>query len=273
MDFLLLFKALIMGVVEGITEFFPISSTGHLILVGDLINFDDGKDKVFEVVIQLGAILAVCWEYRHKLTEVITGLPRDPAAQKFALNILIGFLPAAIIGFLFIKTIKFYLFNAVAVASAFIIGGLIILWVESRPQAPRVHRVEDMTWRDALNVGLAQVLALIPGTSRSGATIMGGMLFGLDRRVATEFSFFLAIPIMFAATAYDVLKHWSLFSAADIPLFSVGFVSAFIAAFFTVRGLLHFVAHHTFAVFAWYRLLFGGLILLTWKMGWVSWAA
>ena len=190
MDFLLLFKALIMGIVEGITEFFPISSTGHLILVGDLINFDDGKDKVFEVVIQLGAILAVCWEYRHKLTEDITGLPRDPAAQKFALNILIGFLPAAIIGFLFIKTIKFYLFNAVAVASAFIIGGLIILWVESRPQAPRVHRVEDMTWRDALNVGLAQVLALIPGTSRSGATIMGGMLFGLDRRVATEVSFF-----------------------------------------------------------------------------------
>ncbi len=273
MDILFLFKALVMGVVEGITEFFPISSTGHLILAGDLIGFDDGKGKVFEVVIQLGAILAVCWEYRARIAKLAAGVPNDPVALRFVVGLLLAFLPAAVIGILTIKTIKLYLFNAVAVAVALVVGGLVILWVESRPQQPRITRIEDLRLRDALKVGFAQVLSLIPGTSRSGATIIGGMLFGLDRKVATEFSFFLAIPIMFAATAYDVLKHWQAFSLADLPVFGVGFVAAFLSAFVAVRGLLRFVASHTFVVFAWYRIVFGLVILLTWKMGWVEWAA
>lgn len=273
MDILLLCKALIMGIVEGITEFFPISSTGHLILAGDLINFDDGKGKVFEVVIQLGAILAVCWEYRARIAALACGVRRDPVALRFVVGLGLAFLPAAVIGVLTIKTIKFYLFNAVAVAVALVVGGLVILWVESRPQKPRITRVDDMRLRDALKVGFAQVLSLIPGVSRSGSTIIGGMLFGLDRKVATEFSFFLAIPIMFAATAYDVLKHWQSFSMADVPVFGVGFVAAFLSAFLAVRGLLRFVATHTFVVFAWYRIVFGLLILLSWKMGWVSWTA
>ena len=273
MDILFLFKALVMGVVEGITEFFPISSTGHLILAGDLIGFDDGKGKVFEVVIQLGAILAVCWEYRTRIAKLAAGVPNDPVALRFVVGLLLAFLPAAVIGILTIKTIKFYLFNAVSVAVALVVGGLIILWVESRPQQPRITRIDDLRLRDALKVGFAQVLSLIPGTSRSGATIIGGMLFGLDRKVATEFSFFLAIPIMFAATAYDVLKHWQAFSLADLPVFGVGFVAAFLSAFVAVRGLLRFVATHTFVVFAWYRIVFGLVILLTWKMGWVEWTA
>ncbi|MCG9118619.1 undecaprenyl-diphosphate phosphatase [Laribacter hongkongensis] len=273
MDWLLLAKAAIMGIVEGLTEFFPISSTGHLIVVGDLINFDDRIGNVFEVVIQLGAILAVCWEYRARLWQVAIDLPTSTMARKFVLNLLIAFLPAAIVGVLLIKTIKSYLFNPVAVACALVVGGLVILWAERRECTARVHRIDDMSHLDALKVGLAQIASLIPGTSRSGSTIIGGMLFGLDRRVATEFSFFLAIPIMFAATAYDVLKHWELFTAADLPTFGTGFLFAFLSAFIAVRGLIRFVASHTFNVFAWYRIVFGLIILGSWWLGLINWAS
>ena len=261
MDLLLLLKAFILGVVEGLTEFLPISSTGHLIVVGDLLNFNDEVGKVFEVVIQLGAILAVCWEYRVRLTRVAVRLPSDPAARRFVSNLVIAFLPAAVLGLAFIKIIKGYLFNPFSVAVAFIVGGLIILLVEARHHRVRVEHVDDMDWRDALKVGFAQCFALIPGTSRSGATIMGGMIFGLSRQAATEFSFFLAIPTMFAATFYDLYKHWDLLHAHDFGTFAVGFVTAFVAAFFAVRGLLRYIAHHSFVVFAWYRIVFG-LVLL-----------
>ncbi|SMF55296.1 undecaprenyl-diphosphate phosphatase [Pseudogulbenkiania subflava] len=273
MDVLLLAKALLMGVVEGLTEFLPISSTGHLIVAGDLINFHSETSAVFEVVIQLAAILAVVWEYRARFIGVAENLGRDVSAQRFVFNLLLAFLPAAIIGFLFIKVIKLYLFNAVSVALAFIIGGLVILLVEREERRAQVHSVDAMTGRDALKVGLAQVFALIPGTSRSGATIIGGMLFGLDRKVATEFSFFLAVPTMFAATIYDVYKHRALFALSDGPVFAVGFVAAFFSAFLAVRGLIRYVSGHNFNAFAWYRIGFGVLILLTWKMGWVDWAA
>lgn len=258
---LILLKAFILGIVEGLTEFLPISSTGHLIIVGDLLNFNDEVGKVFEIVIQLGAILAVCWEYRARLGHVIARLPGERAAQRFALNLLIAFLPAAILGILFIKAIKAHLFNPFAVGVAFILGALVIFWVEARKRAPHIHSVDDMSWADALKVGLAQVFSLIPGTSRSGATIVGGMFFGMSRQAATEFSFFLAIPIMFAATFYDTYKHWSLLHAHDLATFAVGFVTAFISAFFAIRALIRYVAHHTFVVFAWYRIVFG-LILL-----------
>lgn len=273
MDVLLLAKALLMGIVEGLTEFLPISSTGHLIVAGDLINFHTETSAVFEVVIQLGAILAVVWEYRARFLGVAENLGREASAQRFVINLLLAFLPAAIIGFLFIKVIKLYLFNAVSVALAFIVGGLVILLVERKDRHAQVHSVDAMTWKDALKVGMAQVFALIPGTSRSGATIIGGMLFGLDRKVATEFSFFLAVPTMFAATLYDVYKHRELFALSDVPVFSVGFVAAFFSAFLAVRGLIRYVSGHNFNAFAWYRIAFGGLILLTWKMGWVDWAA
>lgn len=261
MDLFLLLKAFILGVVEGLTEFLPVSSTGHLIVVGDLLSFNDEVGKVFEVVIQLGAILAVCWEYRARLAKVITGLPSDPAAQRFASNLIIAFLPAAVLGLAFIKVIKHYLFNPFSVAIAFIIGGIIILIVEARSHKPRIEHVDDMGWRDALKVGFAQCFALIPGTSRSGSTIMGGMIFGLSRQAATEFSFFLAIPTMFAATFYDLFKHWDMLHAHDIGTFAVGFITAFIAAFIAVRGLLRYIAHHSFAVFAWYRIVFGVVLL------------
>ena len=261
MDWLLLVKAFILGIVEGLTEFLPVSSTGHLIIVGDLLNFNDEVGKVFEIVIQLGAILAVCWEYRARLAHVLLRLPNEREAQRFVMNLLVAFLPAAILGVLFIKAIKAHLFNPFAVAAAFIVGALVIFWVEARKAAPRIEHVDDIGWREALKVGLAQCFSLIPGTSRSGATIVGGMIFGLSRQVATEFSFFLAIPIMFAATFYDTYKHWDLLHAHDLPTFGVGFVTAFIAAFFAVRGLLKYVAHHTFAVFAWYRIVFGVVLL------------
>lgn len=272
MDLLLLAKALILGVVEGLTEFFPISSTGHLIVVGDLINFNNGSSKVFEVVIQLGAILAVVWEYRARFLHVAGNFSKEESSRRFVLNLMIAFMPAAVLGFLFIKLIKLYLFNAVSVALAFIIGGIIILFVERRPQRARVQHVDDMSWLDALKVGCAQVFALIPGTSRSGSTIIGGMLFGLERKAATEFSFFLAVPTMFAATIYDVFKHRHLFTSADIPVFGVGFVAAFVSAFFAVRGLIRYVSHHNFNAFAWYRIAFGLVILATWYWGLVSWA-
>ena len=265
MDLLILLKALILGVVEGITEFLPISSTGHLIIAGDLLNFNNEVGKVFEIVIQLGAILAVCWEYRTRIGKVAGGLTTDPAARTFVFNLLIAFLPAAVLGLLFIKTIKLHLFNPFSVAIAFIVGGLVIFWVEKKAFKPQLDSVDDMTWKDALKVGFAQCFSLIPGTSRSGATIMGGMIFGLSRQAATEFSFFLAIPIMFAATFYDVYKHWHLLHLHDLGMFAVGFITAFISAFVAVKALLHYIAHHNFVAFAWYRVIFGVILLIYYR--------
>lgn len=273
-EWLILAKALLLGIVEGLTEFLPVSSTGHLIVVGDLIGFNNNTGKVFEVVIQLGAILAVVWEYRARFSHVACGmLAREPASIKFVSNLIVAFLPSAVIGFLAVGAIKYYLFNPVCVALALVVGGFIILWAERRQIdiPPRVHDVDAMDWKDALKVGVAQVFAMVPGTSRSGATIIGGMLFGLDRKVATEFSFFLAVPTMFAATIYDVFKHRDLFTAADIPVFAVGMVSSFISAFIVVRWLIRFVSGHTFNVFAWYRIAFGLIILASWYWGWVAW--
>jgi undecaprenyl-diphosphatase len=276
MDSILAIKALIMGIVEGLTEFLPISSTGHLILAGSLLNFTGEKVKVFEIAIQAGAMLAVCWEYRAKIASVLTGLFSDAKAQRFVLNLVIAFLPAAALGFLFNKKIKAELFAPVPVALAFIIGGLIILWVERRnktsPVKPRVNSVDDMTAIDALKVGCAQAFALIPGTSRSGATIIGGMLFGLSRKAATEFSFFLAIPTLFAATIYSLYKERALLSAADIPLFGIGSIAAFASAFLCVRWLLRYISSHDFTIFAWYRIVFGFIVIASAYSGWVVWA-
>jgi len=272
MDLILLFKALILGVVEGLTEFLPVSSTGHLILVGDLLDFNDERAMVFTIAIQLGAILAVCWEYRSKIIEVIRGVGSNPAANRFVINLLIAFLPAAIMGLLFIKTIKYYLFHPVPVALALIIGGFLILWAERRKHVIEVEQVDDMDWKHALKVGLAQCLALIPGTSRSGATIIGGLFFGLSRKAATEFSFFLAIPIMFAATFYDVYKHREFLEWDDLGMFAVGFVAAFISALLAVRGLLRFISNHDFTIFAWYRIIFGMVILVTAYTGAIGWS-
>ncbi|HKJ22036.1 MAG TPA: undecaprenyl-diphosphate phosphatase [Gammaproteobacteria bacterium] len=265
MDLLLLVKAFVLGIVEGLTEFLPISSTGHLIIAGDLLNFNDEVGKVFEIVIQLGAILAVCWEYRERIGRVSRGLTRDPQAQSFVINLAVAFLPAAILGLIFIKAIKAHLFQPFTVAIAFILGGLVIFWVEKRAFTPRIHSVDQMSWRDALKIGFAQAFSLIPGTSRSGATIMGGMIFGLSRTAATEFSFFLAIPTMFAATFYDLFKHRGLLHAHDLEVFAVGFVTAFISAFFAVKALLKYISHHSFAVFAWYRIVFGVLLLVYYR--------
>jgi undecaprenyl-diphosphatase len=276
MDLILALKALIMGIVEGLTEFLPISSTGHLILAGSLLNFTGEKIKVFEIAIQAGAMLAVCWEYRVKISSVIAGLFNDAKAQRFVLNLVIAFLPAAVLGLLFSKKIKAVLFAPVPVALAFIIGGVIILWVERRhkanPVAARIKSIDDMTPLDALKVGFAQAFALIPGTSRSGATIIGGMLFGLSRKAATEFSFFLAIPTLFAATIYSLYKDRALLSMADIPLFGIGTVSAFVSAFFCVRWLLRYISTHDFTVFAWYRIVFGIVVIISAYSGWVVWA-
>lgn len=266
--------AFILGIVEGLTEFVPISSTGHLILAGDLLGFNDDKAKVFNIAIQTGAMLAVVWEYRTRFSGAVTGLFSDAAAQRFALNLAVAFMPAALFGLAFGGLIKRHLFHPVPVAIAFIIGGLIILWVErGKHRAVRIENVDDMTWKDALKVGIAQTFALIPGTSRSGATIIGGMLFGLSRRAATEFSFFLAVPTLIAAGIYDAFKHRALFGAADIGMFAVGFVTAFVSAFICVRWLLRYVAAHDFTPFAWYRIAFGGIVLLTAYSGLVSWSA
>ncbi len=272
MDLILLLKALVLGIVEGLTEFLPVSSTGHLILVGDLLDFNDERAMVFTIAIQLGAILAVCWEYRSKISEVIGGIGSNPAANRFVINLLIAFQPAAIMGLLFIKTIKYYLFHPVPVALALIIGGFLILWAERRKHVIEVEQVDDMDWKHALKVGLAQCLALIPGTSRSGATIIGGLFFGLSRKAATEFSFFLAIPIMFAATFYDVYKHREFLEWDDLGMFAVGFVAAFLSALLAVRGLLRFISNHDFTVFAWYRIVFGIIILVTAYTGAIAWS-
>jgi undecaprenyl-diphosphatase len=275
MDILLAFKALIMGLVEGFTEFLPISSTGHLILAGSLLDFTGEKVKVFEIAIQAGAILAVMWEYRARIASVLSGLASDARQQKFVLNLVVAFLPAAVLGFLFNKAIKAKLFAPVPVALAFIVGALVILWAERRhktlPAASRIETVDDMTTVDALKVGCAQAFALIPGTSRSGATIIGGMLFGLSRKAATEFSFFLAIPTLLAATAYSVIKERALLSATDLPLFGIGGLAAFVSAFLCVRWLLRYISSHDFTVFAWYRIVFGLMILATAYFNWVVW--
>ena len=273
MDLLLLAKAFILGIVEGLTEFIPVSSTGHLIITAQLLGMNDAKGKVFEVAIQLAAILAVCWEYRARLLPVARGVVREPAAQRFVTNLLIAFLPSAVLGFLLIGLIKQHLFHAVPVAIAFIVGGILILWAEKRRHVVRVAEVEDMRWQDALKVGCAQTLALIPGTSRSGATIIGGLLFGLSRKAATEFSFFLAIPTMFAATCYDVYKHRELFDAGDLPMFAVGAVASFASAFIAIRGLIRYVSRHDFTVFAWYRIGFGLLVLFTAYAKLIDWSA
>lgn len=271
MELPLLVKALILGIVEGITEFLPVSSTGHLILAGDLLGFNNEKGKLFEIVIQCGAILAIVWEYRAKLTSVVARLPGDPQARRFAINLLIAFLPIAVLGLLFGKAIKEVLFKPVPVAMAFIVGGLIILWAERRKHEITVGSVDDLTWSDALKIGLAQTLALIPGTSRAGATIIGGLFFGLSRRAATEFSFFLAIPVLFAASAYELFQHRSTLSADDFALLGVGLVAAFASAFVCVRWLLRYISRHDFTVFAWYRIAFGILVLVTASTGAVNW--
>ncbi len=267
----ILLHALILGIVEGLTEFLPVSSTGHLILVGQLLGFNDGKGKVFEIAIQFAAILAVVWEYRARLGHALVTVTTEPASRRLATNLFVAFLPAAVLGFLFIKQIKHYLFNPIVVASALIIGGVLILWAERRKHVVRVETVDDMTWRDALKVGFAQALAMIPGTSRSGATIIGGLFFGLSRKTAAEFSFFLAIPTMFAATLYDVFKNRALFSVDDIGMFAVGGAASFISALLAVRGLIRFISRHDFTVFAWYRIVFGLLVLLSAYAGWIDW--
>jgi undecaprenyl-diphosphatase len=273
MDFPLLLNALILGIVEGLTEFLPISSTGHLILVGDLLGFNDDKGKMFEIMIQCGAILAVVWEYRARFAQVALGLASDRAAQRFAINLLIAFAPLAVLGLLFDKHIKAYLFKPIPVALAFIVGGLVILWAERRDHREHIASADDMRWMDALKVGIAQTFALIPGTSRAGATIIGGLLFGLSRRAATEFSFFLAVPVLFAASAYEFVKHREMFSTSDLGMFAMGFAAAFVSAFLCVRWLLRFIAAHDFTAFAWYRIGFGILVLITAYTGLVHWSA
>jgi undecaprenyl-diphosphatase len=273
MDLVLYLKAVVLGVVEGLTEFLPISSTGHLIVAGQLLGFNGDKAKLFHIVIQSGAMLAVIWEYRARFARVLAGLPGDPAARRFILNLAVAFVPAAALGLVFGGAIKQHLFHAVPVALAFIIGGLIILWVERSRRRVAVEQVDDMTWKDALKVGLAQSFALIPGTSRSGATIIGGMLFGLSRRAATEFSFFLAVPTLMAAGLYDLYQHRALLGEGDLGLFSVGFTVSFASAFLCVRWLLRYIASHDFSAFAWYRIVFGGIVLASGYAGWVNWSA
>ena len=273
MDIVLLVKAAIMGVVEGLTEFLPISSTGHLILAGALLGFDDAKAKVFDIAIQTGAILAVIIVYWQKIRETLVALPTQRQAQRFSLNVFIGFLPAVVLGLLLGKAIKAHLFTPTVVATAFIVGGFIILWAEKRQAtAVRVNSVDDMTPLDALKVGLVQCLAMIPGTSRSGATIIGGMLLGLSRKAATDFSFFLAIPTLVGAGVYSLYKERALLSVDDLPMFGVGLLFSFISAWICVRWLLRYIASHSFVPFAWYRIAFGCVVLLTAWTGWVNWS-
>ena len=285
MDPLLLFQAALMGIVEGLTEFLPISSTGHLILAGSLLSFTGDKVKVFEIAIQTGAMFAVVWEYRRRLFGAVAGAGTDPLARRFLLNVAIAFTPAVVLGLLLGKTIKAHLFHPVPVALAFVVGGLVILWVEARHRRlfgerdlegtrhARVQTVDEMTALDALKVGLMQCLALVPGTSRSGATIIGAMVFGLSRRAATEFSFFLGVPTLMGAGVYSVWKERASLSLADAPMFAVGLVFAFVSALACIRWLIRYVSTHDFTVFAWYRIVFGGVVLLTAWTGWVDWSA
>ena len=285
MDWVLLAKAAIMGIVEGLTEFLPISSTGHLILAASLLDFTGETVKVFEIAIQTGAMFAVVWQYRERLIATVTGITSEPRAQRFALNLLVAFIPAAVFGLALGSFVKEQLFHPVPVALSFVVGGLIILWVERRHRArfgerdlegqrhARVETIDDMSALDALKVGLVQCLALIPGTSRSGATIIGGMVFGMSRRCATEFSFYLGIPTLMAAGAYSVWKDRAALHMADLPMFAVGLAFAFVSALLCIRWLIRYVATHDFTVFAWYRIVFGGLVLLTAYTGVVEWKA
>jgi len=277
MDVMLLIKAALMGVVEGLTEFLPISSTGHLILAGALLGFNDDKAKVFDIAIQTGAIGAVILVYWQKIRTTLVSLPTDAQARQFAVNVLIAFVPAVLLGLLFGKAIKAHLFTPMVVASTFILGGVVILWVERRqaqlPGAVRIQEVDDMSWKDALKVGLVQCLAMVPGTSRSGATIIGGMLMGLSRKAATDFSFYLAIPTLIGAGAYSLFKERALLSWADVPMFGVGLLASFVSAWLCVRWLLRFIATHSFIGFAWYRIVFGVVVLATAWGGWVPWTA
>ena len=284
MDPLLLLKAAIMGLVEGLTEFLPISSTGHLILTGALIGFGGPRAGVFEIAIQTGAMVAVLWEYRARLAWTLRGVRRDPLAQRFMCNVLIAFMPAVVFGLAFGSVIKQHLFSAVPVALALIVGGFLMLWIEARhkrlygardlegARQARVETVDDMSAADALKVGLLQCLALIPGTSRSGATIMGGLVLGLSRKAAAEFSFYLAIPTLIGAGAYSVWKDRALLSAEDVPIFAMGTVVAFFSALWCIRWLIRFVSTHDFVPFAWYRIVFGTLVLATAWSGTVQWA-
>ena len=297
MDFVVLLKAAVMGIVEGLTEFLPISSTGHLILAGALLGLDDEKGKVFDIAIQTGAIFAVILVYWQKISRTVLDLPTDITARRFAANVVIAFLPAVVLGLLFGKQIKMYLFTPEVVASTFIVGGLIILWVEQKLKAnassgllhgdsaenvltssaaeqpfARIQNVDDMTPLDALKVGFVQCLAMIPGTSRSGATIIGGMVLGLSRKAATDFSFYLAIPTLIGAGVYSLYKERALLSMADAPTFAVGLLFSFVSAWVCVRWLLRYIASHSFVPFAWYRIVFGIAVWLTAYTGWITWS-
>lgn len=273
MDFWLAMQALILGVVEGVTEFLPISSTGHQIIVADLIGFGGERAMAFNIIIQLGAILAVVWEYRGKILQMLLGLGSDRQAQRFSGNLLIAFMPAVVLGVIFADAIHRYLFNPITVASALVVGGLVMLWAEQRKHSVHAETVDEMRWSDALKIGFAQCLAMIPGTSRSGATIIGGLLFGLSRKAATEFSFFLAMPTMVGAAVYSAYKYREMFQPADVPVFAIGFVASFIFAMIAVRALLKFIGNHSYAVFAWYRIGFGLLILATWQFDLIDWSS
>ena len=273
MDYWIAVQALILGIVEGLTEFLPISSTGHQIIVADLLGFGGDRAMAFNIIIQLGAILAVVWEYRRKIFDVVVGLPKQAEAQRFTVNLLIAFFPAVILGVAFADVIHEYLFNPITVAVALVVGGVIMLWAERRVHLVSVESVDQMTWKDALKVGCAQCLAMIPGTSRSGATIIGGLLFGLSRKTATEFSFFLAMPTMVGAAVYSGYKYRELFQPGDLPVFAIGFITSFIFAMIAVRALLKFIASHSYVAFAWYRILFGLLILATWQFSLIDWSS
>jgi undecaprenyl-diphosphatase len=272
MDILLLLKAALLGIVEGATEFLPISSTGHLILAGDLLNFmNHEKRNVFDIAIQLGAILAVVWEYRTRFVSTFAGIGRDPIANRLFINLSIAFLPLAILGLAFGSTIKTHLFKPVPVALAFIIGAFIILWAEKRTHTVTIETVDDIRPLDALKLGLAQAVALIPGMSRSGSTIIGGLFFGLSRKAAAEFSFFLAVPTLGIASIYSMYKDRALLSMDDMGAWAMGFIFSFISAMIAVRALIRYVSNHDFTIFAWYRLAFGGIVLLTAYTGLVDW--
>ena len=284
MDLLLLAKAAILGIVEGLTEFLPISSTGHLIVASSLLGLRGANVATFEIAIQTGAMFAVIWEYRRRLIAAVAGIASEAVAQRFVINVAVAFAPAVVFGLLLGKVIKEHLFHPVPVAAAFVIGGFVILWAEARHKRlygerdllgqrhARVETVDDMTAIDALKVGLVQCLALIPGTSRSGATIIGAMILGLSRKAATEFSFYLAIPTLIGAGVYSVWKQRDAFVVADVPMFGVGLVFAFLSAWLCIRWLIRYISTHDFTAFGWYRIVFGGVILLTAWLGWVDWS-
>ena len=274
MDIVLLLKAFVLGIVEGLTEFLPVSSTGHLIIAGSLLDFNDERGQVFEVAIQFAAILAVCWHFRERIVATIAGLrSREPVSIRLTRNLILSFIPAAVLGLLLSSSIKAHLFAPVPVALAFIVGALVIFWAEKRKTTPRVMSVDELTAFDAIKIGFCQSLALIPGTSRSGATIIGAMLFGVSRQAATEFSFFLAIPTLFAATLHEVVKYHALFRFEDIATLALGSLSSFIFAFITVKALLRYVSRNTFIPFAWYRIVFGVFVLYSSWSGLVNWGA